>query len=322
MKFFLSGLSNFSMNLALITDAFIEADKLGFDGALMPDHYMWGRMQFMRRGREGGGGHPGGNVMHGMMGSGSHPGGNVMHGMMGSGSHPGGNNATLETWVMLSYLAGKTRQIRLGTLVTPIPFRPPGILAKMVSTLDILSNGRVVLGVGAGWSQEEFEGYSEWNEPKVRVDKTKEGLELMIKLWTQDTVTFEGKYYRMKAAVLEPKPVQKPYPQLMFGGRGDRMLKLAGKYADICYIMSQTPEDYEKMKDKVLMAAKRTKRADKIAFMAGAMGSRTPYDSMEYIKRVETAVETGANYFLTAFPRTEFIDAMRSFSKEVMPSFK
>jgi alkanesulfonate monooxygenase len=223
---------------------------------------------------------------------------------------------------MLSYLAGKTKQISLGTLVTPIPFRPPGILAKMISTLDILSNGRIVLGVGAGWSKEEFEGYSEWNEPNVRVDKTKEGLELMIKLWTQDTVTFEGKYYQAKAAVLEPKPMQKPYPPLLFGGRGDRMLMLAGKYADICYIMSQTPEEYEKMKDKALRAAKRTNRADKIAFMTGAMGSQPPYNSMEYIKKVETAIETGASYFLTAFPQIEFIDSMRSFSKEIMPSFK
>jgi len=320
MKFFLSGLTNFSMNLALIIDAFIEADKLGFDGALLPDHYMWGRMQFMHKGR--GGGHPGGNVMHGRMGTGGHPGGNVVHGRMGAGGHFSGNNATIETWVMLSYLAGKTKQIRLGTLVTPIPFRSPGILAKMVSTLDVLSNGRVVLGVGAGWSKEEFEGYSEWDEPKVRVDKTKEGLELMIKLWTQDTVTFEGKYYRAKTAVLEPKPVQKPYPQLLFGGRGDRMLKLAGRYADICYIMSQTPEYYEEMKDKVLRAAERANRADKIAFMIGAMGSRLPYDSMEYSKRVEMAVETGASYFLTAFPRTEIIESMRNFSKEIMPSFK
>jgi alkanesulfonate monooxygenase len=307
MKFFLSGLTNFSMNLALILDAFMEADTLGFDGALLPDHYMWGHMPFLHRGRGGGGGHPGGNVMHGRM---------------GGGGHFGGNNATLETWVMLSYLAGKTKQIRLGTLVSPIPFRPPGILAKMVSTLDTLSNGRVVLGVGAGWSKEEFEGYSAWDEPKVRVDKTQEGLELMIQLWTQDTVTFDGTYYQAKTAVLEPKPVQKPYPQLLFGGRGDRMLKLAGRYADICYIMSQTPEDYAVMKDQVLKAAERANRVDKIAFMTGAMGSRRPYDSREYVKRVEMAVETGASYFLTAFPQTEFINSMKNFSKDVMPSFK
>ena len=285
MKFFIHpGLRNLFKDLELITNTIIEADKLGFDGAVMPDHYMWGTRN--------------------------------------RGKSPD-DYITLETWITLSYLVAKTEKIRLGTLVTPIPFRPPSILAKMLSTLDVLSNGRVVLGVGAGWSQEEFEGYSEWNEPKVRVDKTKEGLELMIKLWTQKEVTFEGKYYRAKAAVLKPKPVQKPYPQLLFGGRGDRMLRLAGRYTDICYIISQTPEDYEEMKEKVLKAADRANRADKIAFMTGVMISRIPYDSMEYIKMVEAAEEAGTSYFLTSFPRDQtFSDSMRSFAKEVLPSFK
>ena len=94
-----------------------------------------------------------------------------------------GGNSTLDTWIALTYLASKTEKIRLGTLVTPIPLRPPAILAKMIATLDIISNGRVVVGIGVGWSQTEFEGYSEWNDPRVRVNKTKEGLELMIKLW-------------------------------------------------------------------------------------------------------------------------------------------
>ena len=109
-------------------------------------------------------------------------------------------------------------------------------MAKMVATLDNLSIGRVIFGVGAGWSQEEFDGYSEWNSNKVRVDKTQEGLELMIKLWTEDEVTFDGTHYNAKNAVLEPKPVQKPYPNLLFGGSGTRMLALAGRYGNIVFI--------------------------------------------------------------------------------------
>ncbi|MEE9509237.1 MAG: LLM class flavin-dependent oxidoreductase [Candidatus Bathyarchaeia archaeon] len=319
MKFFLSGLGNFSNNLSIISEAVVEGDKLGFDGALMPDHYMWGQMHFMRRSR--GGNHLDANHMH--RSGGGHPRGNVMR-RMGDSFHSMSNNSTLETWVTLSYLAGKTNQISLGTLVTPIPFRPPGLLAKMLSTLDILSKGRVVLGVGAGWSQPEFEGYSEWDEPKIRVDKTKEGLELMIKLWTQDEVTFDGKYYQAKAAVLEPKPVQKPYPQLLFGGRGDRMLKLAGEFADICYIMPQfqTPGVYEDSKVKVLKAAKKANRVDKVAFMAGSMGSRSPYDLKESSQKVEKAREEGASYYLTALPRNAYIESMRRFAKEIIPSFK
>jgi len=288
LKFFLSGLGNWFADLALIQDAVLEADRLGFDGAVIPDHYMWGEIEWHKR---------------------------------------PDSNSTLESWIMLTYLAAKTDSIRLGTLVTPIPFRSPSMLAKMISTLDILSKGRVVMGVGAGWSQVEFEGYSEWNEPKIRVDKTKEGLELMIKLWTQKKVTFEGKYYRAKDAVLEPKPIQKPHPQLLFGGRGDRMLKLAGRYADICYIPQfrpgAKPEDYLEGKTKVLRTAERVNRKNQIMFMAGGMGSMGPYDSKEFFKRIEAAVERGASYFLTSFSRNEeIVGSMRRFAKEVMPSFK
>lgn len=279
-------MGNWSKDLDLITDSVITADRFGFDGSLIPDHYMWGEMKW--------------------------------HKLPDS-------NATLETWVTLTYLAAKTEQIQLGTLVTPIPFRPPSILAKTLSTLDILSNGRVVLGVGAGWSQVEFEGYSEWNDPKVRVNKTREGLELMIKLWTQDKVTFKGKYYIAKDAVLKPKPVQKPYPLLLFGGMGDRMLKLAGRYADICYIPPfQSVENIEKGKKKVLRAAEKLNRANKIAFMDGDMGigSENPYDSKQYFGKVEAAIKTGASYFLVSFPRNkQVIDSIKRFAKEVMPSF-
>src|SRR2546430_5068773 len=111
-----------------------------------------------------------------------------------------GGDSTLETWTALTYLASKTEKIRLGTLATPIPFRPPGMLAKTVSTLDLLSNGRTILGVGAGWSQTEFEGYSEWSSNKIRVDKTREGLDLILKLWTQEKVDFKGKFYHAKGA--------------------------------------------------------------------------------------------------------------------------
>jgi alkanesulfonate monooxygenase SsuD/methylene tetrahydromethanopterin reductase-like flavin-dependent oxidoreductase (luciferase family) len=285
MKFFLAGLGNWYKELDIVKEAILEADRLGFDGALVPDHYMWGSREPSRRRPD--------------------------------------DYVTLDSWVLLTYLAAKTEQIRLGTRVTPIPFRPPGMLAKMVSTLDILSNGRVILGVGAGWSKEEFEGYSEWNGPKIRVDKTFEGLELIVKLWTQKEVTFEGKYYRAKAAVLEPKPVQKPYPTLLFGSSGDRMLRLAGKYGNICYIPhTQTPEEFEEGKKKVLRVAERLNRTDKIAFMIGEL-SRISYDQKEYFRRVEEAIEVGASYFQASFPRNELlINSVRRFAGEIIPSFK
>jgi len=284
MKFYLSGLGNQYPNLELIKSAIIEADGLGFDGALMPDHYMWGEMR---------GGYRMPNAY-----------------------------STLETWVTLTYLAGKTEEISLGTLVTPLPFRHPGMLAKMLSTLDVLSGGRVVLGVGAGWSQVEFEGYSEWGGPKYRVDKAVEALKLMIRLWTEDEVTFKGRFYEAKGAVLDPKPVQKPYPRLLFGSTGDRMLRLTGRYADICFIPPWASHQREEIRSKVLEAAAGANRAGEIAFMVGDMGSRGPYDSEEYAKKIDAAVESGASYYNTAFPRESLIESMRRFAEDVMTSYK
>lgn len=284
MKFYLSGLGNLYRNVELIKSAIIEADGLGFDGALMPDHYMWGEMR-------------GGHRM------------------------PNGYS-TLETWVTLTYLAGQTESISLGTLVTPLPFRHPPMLAKMLSTLDVLSGGRVVLGVGAGWSQVEFEGYSEWGGDKHRVDRTVEALRLILRLWTEDEVTFKGKFYEVKGAVLDPKPVQKPYPRLLFGSTGDRMLRLTGRYADICFIPPWASHQREEIRSKVLEAAAGTKRVGKIAFMLGDMGARSPYDSNDYADKIEAVADWGASYYNTAFPRDSLVESMRRFAKEIMPSYK
>ena len=99
---------------------------------------------------------------------------------------------TLDAWSILSYLAGQTTSIKLGTVVTPIPFRPPSQLAKIVASVDHLSGGRTILGVGAGWHQPEFDGFSSWDSPGQRVTRTSEALDLITKLWTGGKVNFEG----------------------------------------------------------------------------------------------------------------------------------
>jgi alkanesulfonate monooxygenase SsuD/methylene tetrahydromethanopterin reductase-like flavin-dependent oxidoreductase (luciferase family) len=195
------------------------------------------------------------------------------------------------------------------------------MLAKMLSTLDVLSEGRAVLGVGAGWSKVEFDGYSTWDGPGVRVSKTQEGLDLIIRLWTEDQVTFKGRFYEAEAAVLEPKPVQKPYPKLLFGGTGKRMLRMAGRYGDICYIpmWGGNIEDNWKI---VLDAAEKAGRRDKLAIMMGDMGAMRSKDSDGHIASIEAAVENGAEYYMVAFQRGEdYIDSMKKFATEIIPSF-
>jgi len=231
------------------------------------------------------------------------------------------SNETLDAWTTLAYFAAATNHIRLGTLVTPIPLRPPQQLAKVVSTVDVLSEGRCFLGVGAGWSQEEFEGYSQWDKPRIRVEKVDEGIALIRKLWTETRVDFEGKYYRAEGAVLLPKPVQKPYPPLLFGGRGTRMLRLAGKYADICFIPEENPEEFSKVKDEVVRAAKEQNRTD-IPSFARLVTVKTLEDKEDFRLKLEKATDFGASYVVTGVEREQdHLQFVEFLAKDVMPSF-
>ena len=277
----MTGLGNLYDNVEHIAGAIIEADRLGLDGALMPDHYMWGP-----------------EIGHSIQ-------------------NP---YRTLENWTTLTYLAGKTQRIRLGTLVSPLPFRHPGVLAKRLSTLDVLTGGRVVLGVGAGWSRVEFEGYSEWLETGPRVDKTHEALDIILRLWNESEVTQMGRHYSLEGAVLDPKPVQKPYPKLLFGSQGDRMLRLTGRYGNICFIPPWAGHRSAEIMGKVKEAAEDAGRLDEIDFMLGDMGSGV-YDSGEYLKKIESWAEAGATYAIVAFPRDDWKESMGRFAEEVMPSF-
>lgn len=142
------------------------------------------------------------------------------------------SNDHIDVWSFLPYLAAKTHSIKLGTAVTPLPLRPPAILAKMIATTDYLSSGRVIFGAGFGWYQPEFDGYSEWHDAEGRIAFSLEAIELMKRLWTEPTVDFQGKYLRAKAAGLEPKPIQKPFPPIWWGGHLSVSLRTAGRLAD------------------------------------------------------------------------------------------
>lgn len=239
----------------------------------------------------------------------------------------------VETYSVLpfiSYLAAATSDMKLGTVVTPIPFRPPAMLAKMISTMDILSNGRIILGVGAGWCQTEFEAYSQWDRDRIRVKKTLEGLKLMLQLWEDDEVDFHGAYYRAKDAVLQPKPIQKPHPPLWFGTVGEYMLKLTAQYGDgwlpWCTI---TPTQYKEKAQRLHREAQKVGRADKITY-AGVIGQITTPE-LGHFKRhppvykwaetVENYIEAGCEYALLYFHPYEYLSLMKKFTDEVLPSF-
>lgn len=139
----------------------------------------------------------------------------------------------LESWSVLTAVAVCTERIKLGTLVTGNNYRNPALLAKIASTLDNISSGRMEFGIGAGWKEEEYKAYGiEFPSVKDRLDMLEESLQVIKMLWTQPRSTFSGKHFSLKDAVFSPKPVQES-PMVMIGGGGEkRTLQMVAKYAD------------------------------------------------------------------------------------------
>lgn len=142
---------------------------------------------------------------------------------------------SLEAWTLLTALAAKTTKPQLGVLVTCNSYRHPAMLAKIAATVDMISEGRLILGIGAGWKEIEYEAYG-YPFPSVgeRMDRLEESLRVIIQLFTSARATFDGSYYQLKEAPFAPKPTQKPYPPILIGGHGEkRTLRLVAKYADM-----------------------------------------------------------------------------------------
>ena len=145
-----------------------------------------------------------------------------------------GERPSLDAWTTLAGLAERTTRIRLGTLVSPVTFRHPSVVAKSVATVDHISGGRVELGLGAGWNEGEHEAYGfPFPALRERMEMLEEQLEIVRRLWTEETVTFSGPHYQLEACPAMPKPVQRPHPPIIVGGQaGPRSIALAVRFAD------------------------------------------------------------------------------------------
>jgi F420-dependent oxidoreductase-like protein len=143
----------------------------------------------------------------------------------------------LEAYTTLGGLAARTKKVRLATLVTGVTYRNPAMLAKMVTTLDVMSGGRAVLGLGAAWNEDEHRGYGfEFPPIGERMDRLEEALTICHAMFTEERPSFTGKYYRIDRALNVPRPIQKGGPKILVGGGGEqRTLKIAAKYADMTH---------------------------------------------------------------------------------------
>ena len=151
--------------------------------------------------------------------------------------HPS-QEVTFECWMSTAALARDTSNIRIGQMVTCNSYRHPALLAKMASTVDVLSHGRLNFGIGAGWYEHEYRayGYAYPGAPE-RLRQLREAVQVIRAMWTQEEATFEGKYYQVRGAINQPKGVQQPHIPLLIGGDGEKVtLKLVAQYADACNV--------------------------------------------------------------------------------------
>lgn len=145
---------------------------------------------------------------------------------------------TFECWTSTAALARDTKRVRIGQLVTCNGYRNPALLAKIASTVDALSHGRLDFGIGAGWFEEEYRAYGyPYPGTRERLERLQEAIQIIIAMWTQDEATFEGKYYTVRGAINQPRGVQKPHIPLLIGGEGEKVtLRLVAQYADACNV--------------------------------------------------------------------------------------
>jgi len=145
---------------------------------------------------------------------------------------------TFECWMSTAALARDTRTIRIGQMVTCNSYRHPALLAKMASTVDVLSHGRLNVGIGAGWYEHEYRAYGyAYPDAPLRLRQLREAVQVMLAMWTQQEARFEGTYYQVRGAINQPKGVQQPHIPLLIGGDGEKVtLKLVAQYADACNV--------------------------------------------------------------------------------------
>ncbi len=231
----------------------------------------------------------------------------------------------LDAWVTLSALAAKTKRVKLGTRVSPVPFYLPSRLAKIVTTVDIVSGGRAVLGVGAGWYREEAVSYGiRWGSHKQRIERMLEGLEIMLKLWLEEKATFQGKHYRVCEAPFWPKPVQKPHPPIWFGGSSSAIVDATAKYGDGLLPTTDIPLDrLEKLYSRLRVAEKRYDRNSHVMLASSlSYPNGIGKKPSEWVETVESQKKIGASLVLVDFSTTSTPPAkaqsfLKGFAREI-----
>ena len=244
-------------------------------------------------------------------------------------------DTTVEAWSLISYMGALTSRIRIGAGVSSVGLRSPALLAKQVATVDNLIGGRLDLGLGTGWAPGSFGLLGEeLGSPTERLDRFGEGVSLMRRLWLEEKVNFEGKYFTAHDAVVAPKPLQQPYPPLLLGGFGPRMLEYTAQFGDGWIPWHRPVDKYASCLKVIRSASKEFGRVtpvtagtvvmvvpDHLGDVAMDMGQGPPPNLI--VSRVSETVaayeEAGCELFIFfLFPADGAIDTLRDIARRVI----
>ncbi len=258
-----------------------------------------------------------------------------------------------EGWISLAALMAATSRVRAGILVTGNTYRNPAVLASMGKTLDHASDGRLIMGIGAGWFEQEHIAYGvPFYTVGERIRRLDEACEIIKRLWTEKQVTFNGRYYQIKDAYCEPKPIQKPWPPIMIGGGGEKLtLRVVAKHADIWNTFGSPQVFRDKLSvlrahcdavgrniDEIEISwagsAAITESTDQRDAVIGAISKafgRSPEEiepgllvgpTEEIRGRIEKLIEAGVTHFILIAAAPFNHEMLRRFAEDVIPHFR
>ncbi|MEY3744921.1 MAG: hypothetical protein RLZ48_599 [Actinomycetota bacterium] len=261
------------------------------------------------------------------------------------------HEAVFECWTTMAAISQRTSRIRLGQMVGCNSYRNPGLLAKITSTIDVISGGRLDWGIGAGWYENEYRGYGfEFKKPSDRIGMLKETVEIVKSMWSNAETTYDGKYYKLERANCDPKPLQKPLPPVWIGGGGEKVtLRVVAEHADVSNFGSSVEEFVRKREilkghcaaigrdedtirktissevfireteKEILEAGSKSLWGDSAESWRSKALVGTPEQVSEKIQRYLDAGCTGFIPWCPDYPSTETIEL---FARHVMPNFR
>ena len=237
-------------------------------------------------------------------------------------------NEMLESYSALAYIAALTRKAKLGTMVTGVVYRHPGILIKTVTTLDILSGGRACLGIGAAWNEREAHGLGAPFPPlKERFEWLEEALQIAKQMWSDHNGPYNGKHFQLAETLCSPQPLSKPHPPILIGGTGEKKtLRLVAQYADACNLFAgMGPEvlshKLEVLKDHCRELGRDYAEIEKTALSTVhlAPGQMSAADVIQHCRDL---ARLGFSHVIFNMPNVHEIKPLETFGAEIIPTVK